>query len=121
MQLTAAHWVYLVGVLVIIATMIARKNIVVPAVVATFVTALVFSHSIIRGLSAVFNASLVAATNLFNIFLIIALVTAMLHSLQALGADRKMVAPFRGVMRNGHLAFWTLVVVTYFISLFFWP
>jgi hypothetical protein len=121
MHLTAAHWVYLAGVVVIIATMVARKNIVVPAVVATFVTALVFSHSLIRGLSSVFNASLVAATNLFNIFLIIALVTAMLHSLQAIGADRKMVAPFRRVMRNGHLAFWTLVVVTYFISLFFWP
>ncbi|WP_346534308.1 hypothetical protein [Micromonospora sp. DPT] len=45
MQLTAAHWVYLAGVVVIIATMIARKNIVVPAVVATFATALVFSHS----------------------------------------------------------------------------
>lgn len=121
MHLTAAHWVYLAGVVVIIVTMIARKNIVVPAVVATLATALVFSHSLIRGLSAVFNASLVAATNLFNIFLIIALVTAMLHALQAMGADRKMVAPFRKVMRNGHLAFWTLVVVTYFISLFFWP
>jgi hypothetical protein len=24
-------------------------------------------------------------------------------------------------MRNGHLAWWTLVIVTYFISLFFWP
>jgi hypothetical protein len=121
MHLTPAHWVYLAGVVVIIVTMIARKNIVVPAVAATLATALVFSHSVIRGLSAVFNASLVAATNLFNIFLIIALVTAMLHSLQAIGADRKMVVPFRRVMRTGHLAFWTLVVVTYFISLFFWP
>ncbi|WP_235999002.1 hypothetical protein [Qaidamihabitans albus] len=101
--------------------MIARKNIVVPAVVATFLTALVFSGSLVTGITSVFNASLVAATNLFNIFLIIALVTAMLHSLQVLGADRKMVAPFRRVMRNGHLAFWGLVVVTYFMSLFFWP
>ncbi|WP_245992787.1 hypothetical protein [Prauserella muralis] len=101
--------------------MIARKNIVVPAVVATFLTALVFSGSLITGITSVFNASLVAATNLFNIFLIIALVTAMLHSLQALGADRKMVAPFRRVMRNGHLAFWGLAIVTYFMSLFFWP
>ncbi|HWD02144.1 MAG TPA: hypothetical protein VG674_06785 [Amycolatopsis sp.] len=121
MPLTAAHWVYLAGVVVIIATMILRKNIVVPAVLATFLTALAFSHSIIRGISAIFNASLVAATNLFNIFLIIAMVTAMLHSLQAIGADRKMVAPFRRVMRGGHLAFWGLVVITYFISLFFWP
>lgn len=121
MHLTAAHWVYLAGVVVILGTMIARKNILVPAVVATFLTALVFSGSLITGITSVFNASLVAAENLFNIFLIIALVTAMLHSLQALGADRKMVAPFRRVMRHGHMSFWTLVVVTYFVSLFFWP
>src|SRR5919206_3058644 len=121
MQLTAAHWVFLVGVVVILATMIMRKNIVVPAVVATFLTALVFTGSLATGLSSVFNASLVAATSLFSIFLIIAMVTAMLRSLEGLGADRRMVAPFRKVMRNGHLAFWTLTIVTYFISLFFWP
>jgi hypothetical protein len=101
--------------------MIMRKNIVVPAVVATFLTALVYTGSLATGLSSVFNASLTAATSLFNIFLIIAMVTAMLRSLEGLGADRRMVAPFRKVMRNGHLAFWTLVIVTYFISLFFWP
>ncbi|MSW63772.1 MAG: hypothetical protein F2825_02655, partial [Actinobacteria bacterium] len=121
MELSAAHWVFLAGVVVILATMIMRKNIVVPAVVATFLTALVWTGSLATGLSSVFNASLVAATSLFSIFLIIAMVTAMLRSLEGLGADRRMVAPFRRVMRNGHLAFWTLVIVTYFISLFFWP
>src|SRR5688572_9354311 len=121
MQLTAAHWIFLAGVVVILAAMVMRKNIVVPAVVATFLTALVYTGSLATGLSSVFNASLVAATSLFNIFLIIAMVTAMLRSLEGLGADRRMVAPFRKVMRNGHLAWWTLVIVTYFISLFFWP
>ena len=120
-DLTAAHWVYLIGVVTILGTMLARKNIVVPAVGFTFLTALFFKKSIAGGLAAVFNASLVSAQQLFNIFLIIALVTAMLGSLRALGADTKMVAPFRPVMRNGHLAFWTLAVVTYIISLFFWP
>jgi hypothetical protein len=121
MHLTAAHWIFLAGVIVILATMILRKNIVVPAVVATFLTALVYTGSLATGLSSVFNASLVAATSLFSIFLIIAMVTSMLRSLEGLGADRRMVAPFRKVMRNGHLAFWTLTIVTYFISLFFWP
>jgi hypothetical protein len=121
MQLTASHWVFLAGVVVILATMIMRKNIVVPAVIATFLTALVWSGSLATGLSSVFNASLVAATNLFNIFLIIAMVTAMLRSLEGLGSDRRMVAPFRKVMRNAHLSWWTLLIVTYFISLFFWP
>ncbi|HET7357944.1 MAG TPA: hypothetical protein VFJ09_14840 [Nocardioidaceae bacterium] len=119
--LTAAHWVYLIGVVTILGTMLTRKNIVVPAVFFTFLTALFFEKSLAGGLAAVFNASLVSAQQLFNIFLIIALVTAMLGSLRALGADTKMVAPFRAVMRNGHLAFWTLAVVTYIISLFFWP
>jgi hypothetical protein len=121
MHLTAAHWIFLAGVVVILATMVMRKNIVVPAVLATFLTALVYTGSLVKGLSTVFNASLTAATNLFNIFLIIAMVTAMLRSLEGLGADRRMVAPFRKVMRNGHLAWWTLAIVTYFISLFFWP
>jgi hypothetical protein len=120
-ELTAAHWVYLIFIILILATMILRKNIVVPAVMGTFFTALVFAGSLVTGIASVFNASLVAAVNLFNIFLIIALVTAMLGALQEMGADRKMVTPFRGVMRNAHLAFWTLAVVTYFISLFFWP
>jgi hypothetical protein len=121
MHLTAAHWIFFAGVVVILATMVMRKNIVVPAVLATFLTALVYTGSLVKGISAVFNASLTAATSLFNIFLIIAMVTAMLRSLEGLGADRRMVAPFRKVMRNGHLAWWTLVIVTYFISLFFWP
>jgi hypothetical protein len=121
MELTAAHWVFLAGVVVILVTMVMRKNIVVPAVVATFLTALVWSGSLATGLSSVFNASLVAATSLFNIFLIIAMVTAMLRSLEGLGSDKRMVAPFRKVMRNAHLSWWTLFLVTYFISLFFWP
>jgi len=120
-QLTAAHWVYLAGILVILATMALRKNIVVPAVVATFLTALVFSGSIVTGLSSIFNASLVAAKELFNIFLIIAMVTAMLGALRQLGADRMMVAPFRRVMRVGASSFLVLAAVTYVISLFFWP
>ncbi|UYP19275.1 hypothetical protein OED52_01455 [Rhodococcus sp. Z13] len=120
-QLTASHWVYLGGILVILATMALRKNIVVPAVIATFLTALTFSGSIVTGLSSIFNASLVAAKELFNIFLIIAMVTAMLGALRQIGADRMMVAPFRRVMRAGTSSFLVLAAVTYVISLFFWP
>ncbi|MGV9709971.1 hypothetical protein ACWDTI_04840 [Gordonia sp. NPDC003424] len=120
-DLTAAHWVYLAGVILIIATMVMRKNIVVPAVIATFLTAFAFSDSIVTAIASIFNASLVAATELFNIFLIIALVTAMLGGLRQMGADRLMIAPFRKVMRSPISSFIVLAVVTYVISLFFWP
>jgi hypothetical protein len=120
-DLTAAHWIYLGGIVVILATMAFRKNIVVPAVTATLLTAWAFSGSVVTGLASIFNASLVAAKELFNIFLIIALVTAMLGALREMGADRMMVAPFRRVMRAGTSSFIVLAVVTYVISLFFWP
>ncbi|RPA06237.1 hypothetical protein [Gordonia sp. OPL2] len=120
-DLTAAHWVYLAGVIVIIATMVMRKNIVVPAVIATFLTAFAFSDSIVTAIASIFNASLVAAKELFNIFLIIALVTAMLGGLRQMGADRLMITPFRKIMRSPTSSFIILAVVTYVISLFFWP
>lgn len=121
MDITAAHWTYLLGIVVIIAVMVARKNVVVPAVAATFLTAWMFTGNLATGLSAVFQASLVAASELFSIFLIIALMTSLLGSLRAMGADKRMVAPFQKLMRNGTTAFLVIFGVTYMISLFFWP
>ena len=116
-----AHWAYLAGVLVIILTMAFRANVVVPSVLATIVVAFAWSGSVITGIGSIFSASMVAAKELFNIFLIIALMTALLNSLKALGSDIRMVKPFRAVMKNGHIAYFILALVTYLISLFFWP
>jgi hypothetical protein len=121
MDLTAAHWLYLIGMAVIIAVMIFRKNVVVPAVAATFFTAWAYTGNLVTGLSSVFNASLVAAAELFSIFLIIALMTALLGALRSVGADKRMVRPFQTLMRNGTTSFAVIFGATYFISLFFWP
>jgi hypothetical protein len=120
-ELTVAHWTYLVGVLAIIVTMIYRANVVVPAIVSTFAVALAWSGGLIASLESVFNASLVAARELFNIFLVIALMTAVLNALRHLRSDIRMVDPFRRLMVNGHVAYWALAFITYLISLFFWP
>jgi hypothetical protein len=120
-SLTLAHWIYLLGVVAIVVTMIFRTTVVVPAVAATFIVAWAYSGSLVTALTSVFNASLVAARELFSIFLIIALMTALLGSLRRLGADVRMVMPFEHVMINGHIAFAVLALVTYLISLFFWP
>lgn len=122
MDLSLAHWVYLISVALIIAAVVARKNVVIPAVVATIATSLAYTGGdILAALSAVFNASFVAATELFTIFLTIALVTALLGSLKNLGADLLMVRPFRPLMRGGTSAYVVLAVVTFTISMFFWP
>lgn len=115
------HYVYLVGVAAIVAAMALRANVVVPAVLASFAVALTFKLSLVGAVISVFGASLVAAKELFNIFLVIALMTSLLHALRAAGADVLMVRPFQKVMRNGSSAFFMLSGATYVISLFFWP
>ena len=70
------------------------------SLIATIVVAFAWSGSAITGIGSIFSASMVAAKELFNIFLIIALMTALLNSLKDLGSDIRMVKPFRAVMKN---------------------
>ncbi|WP_240375238.1 hypothetical protein [Bacillus piscicola] len=121
MELELSHWLYLVGTLLIILTMLFRQNVVVPALSMIFFVAWSFTGSFLDGIQAIFTANLTAASELFNIFLIIAIMTALLRSIQSIGADEQMIQPFQKVMRNGTLAYWVLVVITYLLSLFFWP
>ncbi|MCW3717619.1 hypothetical protein UE95_040865, partial [Burkholderia cenocepacia] len=113
--IVAAHWVYLLGVAVIVLTMIWRANVVVPSVIATLLVALAWTHSPVAALASVFNASFTAAKELFNIFLVIALMTALLNALKALRSDIRMVEPFRAVMKTGHTAYFVLAAITYVI------
>lgn len=120
-ELTISHWLYGIFTLIIIFTMIFRKGVVLPSLLGTFVIAWVFKGSLIDGFTAIFNANLVAAKELFSIFLIITFMMALLHSLRDLGADRRMIQPIQKMMVNGHVSFFVLIGVTYVISLFFWP
>ena len=73
-SVSIAHWVYLLGLVVLIVTVIAKKNVIAPAMIATFLTALAFSGSVTAGLGAVFNAAIIGTRELLPIFIIIALV-----------------------------------------------
>src|SRR5262249_7115 len=101
----AAHWVYLAGVAIIVLTMVLRADVVGPFVVATVLVTLTWTHSPVTALTSIFNASFTAAKELFNIFLVIALMTALLNALKALRSDIRMVEPFRAIMTNGHAAY----------------
>lgn len=121
MILTTAHWIYGVITLLVILTMIFKKGVVLPTLLGTFIVASVYKGSIIGGFTSIFNANLIAAQELFNIFLIITFMVALLHSLRDIGADKQMVKPIQRFMTNGHLAYFIIIGVTFVISLFFWP
>ncbi len=121
MVLTTAHWIYGVITVLVILTMIFKKGVVLPTLLGTFIVASVYKGSIIGGFTSIFNANLIAAQELFNIFLIITFMVALLHSLRDIGADKQMIKPIQRFMTNGHLAYFIIIGVTFVISLFFWP
>ena len=112
---------YLIGVVCIIVTMMFRANVLVPSIIATFLVVFAWTGNPLDAVGSIFGASFVAAKELFNIFLVIALMTALLNSLKALKSDILMVRPFRILMKNGATSYLILAVITYLISMFFWP
>lgn len=123
--MTLAHTIYALGALAVIAAMLMRKGVVVPALIATFAVGWAykggFVEGIIGGATAIYNANIMAAKELFGIILLIAFMVAMLNALKKIGADYKMITPVQKLMVNGHVAYWVLVVATTVISTTFWP
>jgi hypothetical protein len=121
MVLTMSHWIYALVTIAVIVTMLCRRGVVIPTLAGTFIIGWMFSGDLISGFKAVYNANLTAAKELFAIFLIITFMVALLASLRDIGADRRMIQPIQKLMVNGHVAFFVLAVITFVISLFFWP
>lgn len=120
--LTLSHWIYLVVVVVIVAAMILKRDVVLPSIVGIFAIGLVYSdYSLIAAVQTMFRALLTAGIDLFDIMLVIALMVAMLKSMQKTGADTLMVSPARRLMVNPHVAFFALGGIMYICALFFWP
>ena len=121
MSLTAAHSLYLAGIAMLLVLVVLRKNVVGPAIVATFCVALAMTGSVTTAVSSVFRAAIASTTELLTIFLIIAMMTALIQAMRATGADERMVGPFERLMRTGPTAYVVLAVITLVLSLVFWP
>lgn len=120
-MLTVSHWLYVIGVIIVVVTMVFRRNVVIPCVLFTFLIGWYYLGSVVGGVQVVFNASLVAAKGLFSIFLIIGLMVALLKSLSAVGADQLMVEPMNKLMSSPLVSYIVIIIGTTLISLFFWP
>jgi len=119
--MTLAHWIYALGTLSVIITMIMRRNVIIPCIISTFLIGIIQTGSLVESVAAIFNAIMTALAELGSIFVIIGLMVAMLKAISVTGADELMVAPLRKLMVNPLISYITIVVATYVLSLFFWP
>lgn len=119
--LTTLHAIYLIGVIVILAVMVMRRDTPMVCILFLFLLGLTATKSFAGGIQTVFNASLYAAKEFMEIIATIALITALSKCLSDLGSDYLMMKPFSRVMRSPSVAWWILGIVMLLFSLFLWP
>lgn len=120
-QLTSMHWIYILGVIVVVATMILRRNVIIPCILFTFLIGLAFKRSLTGAVGTIFTAGVVATKELFSIFFIIAIMVTLLKALEVTGADEIMARPLQGLMRSPFSGYLAIIIGTLIFSLLFWP
>ena len=120
-ELTAAHWIYLLGIIVVLITMTLRKETPLVCIIAAFVLAWVTTGNLVQAIQAVFNAVQVAFAELLGIVLIISIIVAMAKMLEETGIADQIFHPFRSMLKGPRIAFWVMGLVIMVCAWFLWP
>ncbi|MCC0639403.1 MULTISPECIES: hypothetical protein [unclassified Clostridioides] len=121
MVLTGAHYIYIVFMVIILITMLMKKDTIVPCILGVFFMGLFFEKNIFGAITAVFNSFIISLNELGPIILIIAIMVALSKALEANNAIQYMVRPFSKVIKNSNTAFFVTGFVMLILSWFFWP
>jgi hypothetical protein len=121
MVLTAAHYIYIIFMILILVTMIMKKESVIPCVIGTFFLGLYYTNSISGALGAIFNSFIIALNELGPVILIIGIMVALSKALEENNAINFIVKPFAKYINNSTAAFFVAGVAMLIMSWFFWP
>ena len=119
--LTPLHYAYLIGVIVILAVMVLKKDTPAVCIAFLFILGLIGLKSVTGGIITVFSAVLYAGREFMEVLATIALVTSLSKCLKDLGSDYLMMVPMAGIMKNPSLTWWILGLTMFLFSLFLWP
>ena len=119
--LTLLHYAYLIGVIVILAVMVLKKDTPAVCIAFLFILGLIGLKSVTGGIITVFSAVLYAGREFMEVLATIALVTSLSKCLKDLGSDYLMMVPMAGIMKTPSLTWWILGLTMFLFSLFLWP
>ncbi len=101
--------------------MVMRRDTSIVCILGIFLIALTATGSLSHSISSIFNSFSYAITELLSTILVISIIVAMSHTLTSTGINDVMISPFRKLIRNPGLAYWTIGILMMVISWFFWP
>ncbi|WP_315168832.1 hypothetical protein [Metaclostridioides mangenotii] len=121
MALTAAHYIYILFIFIILVTMILKIDTVVPCILGVFSLGVFYNKTVFGAIGAVFNSFIISLNELGPIILIIAIMVALSKALEENDSIEYMVKPFSKVIKNPTSAFFVTGGVMLILSWFFWP
>lgn len=119
--LTPLHYAYLIGVIVILAVMVMRRDTPVVCIAFLFILGLIGLKSITGAVMTVFGAILYSGKQLMEVMATIAMVTSLSKCLKDLGSDYLMMLPMSRIMKTPSVTWWVLGLTMFLFSLFLWP
>jgi hypothetical protein len=120
-ELTAAHWVYAIFIILVLITMALRRETPLVCIIGSFILAWVITGNLIKAVQAVFNSITVAANELLGIVVIISLIVAMAKMLEETGLAEMMFRPVQGIMKSPGIAYWVMGFVIMIVAWVIWP
>ena len=121
MTLTSLHYLYIVMVCIVLATLLLKKDIVIPCLIGIFAVGYLFSGNLVFAVQTIYNTLIYAGNEFWGIIVIISLVVAMSKALQDVGADRLIMSPVRKCMVNKDCAFFAVGIIMLVMSWLIWP
>lgn len=120
-SLTAIHWIYILMVIVVIATMALRRDTVLPCILGLFVIGFAYSGSLVTAIQVMFNALVAAGTEFLGIITVISIVVAMSKAMTETGIDALIAKPAGKMMVNADVSFFVTGIAMLVVSWFVWP
>lgn len=119
--LNLVHYVYAAIILIIIISIILKKDVTLICVLGIGVIGIIYTSNPIKAIGIMYKAITVSGREFIDIIIIISLVGAMSKALSHIGADEIMISPIKSLMVNKTMAFIILGITMMIISWFVWP
>jgi len=120
-ELTAAHWVYALFVIMALVAMAFRLDIPLICIIGSFALSWVITGDIVKAVQAVFNSINVAFGELLGTVVIISMIVSMAKMLEECGLADMMFRPVRKLIKSPSIAFWVMGFVIMVVAWIIWP
>lgn len=121
MVLTLGHYIYILFIVIILITMVMKKESVVPCFLGVFFLGLYYKKSIAGALLGIFTSLIVALGELAPIILIISIMVALSKALEEYNAINLIISPISKRVKTADATFFVTGFLTLILSWFFWP